>query len=324
MKPPPRKNVPPAKPVPAAHGTPPPAPHKPLLTFIDGALLLVAAAAVFCAFKVGELYNTRRPFPRDPAEFRSAQAALDAKNDAKALLQKEPENIQALMDLAQADFELGQDHYVDGLEALERARELGALDDRLFFYAGVMYEAKGLLDYARPEFERFLRHHPGDVETRLRLGNLYYKIDELDKAIEQYQKVLEQKPDDPLVAFNLAVAYRDREKWNEGLELLNRVIQSRRRLPAGENKLLGELYIGAGKPAQALESFQAELTQNQGDPELWQQMARIYEQQGDLTQALAHWQRASDLLPKDRKIRDKVYTLSRKVKAQARQEAARR
>jgi tetratricopeptide (TPR) repeat protein len=78
-----------------------------------------------------------------------------AKAVSLALIADHPETIAAHVDLAIACFEGGTKEYVKGLEYLERARDLGALDERLFYYAGVMYEAQGLFDYAVPEYEKF-------------------------------------------------------------------------------------------------------------------------------------------------------------------------
>ena len=50
------------------------------------------------------------------------------------------------------------------INALEKARSLGANSESLFYYAGVMYEALGLPDYAANELSKYLRHHPEDYE----------------------------------------------------------------------------------------------------------------------------------------------------------------
>jgi tetratricopeptide (TPR) repeat protein len=303
-----------------------PAKTAPFFFWMDVPLVfLVAVAAVSCLWTY-DLYGRPRRFPREPSEFRSARDAESAKAAARQALQRDPDDISAWIDLAVAGFEQGPEFFVLGggnleemgaLEALEKARDLGALDDRLFYYAGVMYEAKGLHDYARADYERFLRHHPEDLEVRLRLGNLYYRIEEFDKAIHQYERVLEKKPDDPLVAMNLAMVYRDRERWPEGVRLLEKVLNRGQRLPEGGHKVLGDLYRGAGDVRRALEHYQVELTRQKEDPDLWEAMAAAYEHIEDWPQALAAWDRVADLSPKSGKARQKVRQLQRKVKRAA-------
>lgn len=41
---------------------------------------------------------------------------------------------------------------------------------------------------------------PGDLEARLRLANVFYRLEALDKSIEGYRLVLNGKPNDPLAS----------------------------------------------------------------------------------------------------------------------------
>lgn len=144
------------------------------------------------------------------------------------------------------------------LESLERARDVGVLDERLFYYAGVLYESQGLPDYAVAEYEKFLRHRSDDLETRLRLANTLYRIDEVDRSIEQYRLVLKSRPGDPLVSYNLATASRDKKNWADGLAALNPFLASGKAMPAGGHRLLGDLYLGSGDAAKALTEYEKE------------------------------------------------------------------
>jgi tetratricopeptide (TPR) repeat protein len=260
------------------------------------------------------LYDARRFFPRTPADFRPLARLEKDLEAAKAVLKEDPENIAAQTDIALVRFQQGPDHYLAGLEALERARDLGALDDRLFYLAGVMYEAKGLLEFARPEYERFVRNHPDDAEARTRLGNLYYRLEDLEKAARQYEILMEKHPDDPLAAFNLAVVRRDQERWADGLALLEPLLLRKDwPLPEGGYKVLGDLYRGQGNPAQAIEFYRRELGRRQNDPGLWEDLARAHEQAGDLEQARAHWEQLLALDPKNRTALGALRQLKRQM-----------
>ncbi len=280
-------------------------------------LLLILAAAIAWAWMRHSAGQNERPFPRQPTEFRAPAELEKAKADLQSVTQKEPENIAAWIDLSLVAYESGKEHYVEGLESLERARDLGALDDRLFYYAGVMYEAEGLVDYARPEYERFLRHHPDDQEARLRLGNLYYRTEDLDRAIEQYEKILAARPADPLVSYNLALAYRDKERWPDGLRVLDEAVSAGKALPDGDQKLYGDLHRGAGDLAKAMEHYNLALSQQKDDAGLWESMALSYEELKDYAQALTAWKRVQEINPKHRKARDKARQMQRKVKSKS-------
>jgi tetratricopeptide (TPR) repeat protein len=295
----------------SAAALPPPA--GPARAFPWYILLTVAVVAIVWT---QDLYRSKSPyFPRRAEQFRPPAEREQAEKAAAATLERDPENIAAWSDLAVAHYEQGPSHYLQALENLEKARDLGALDERLFYYAGVMYEAEGLADYAKPDYARFLRHHPDDLEVRLRLANLYYRIGEADKAIEEYSRVIAADPKDPVVAFNLASAYRDRQRWSDGLALMNRIAAENRALPAGANRLLGDLNRGAGDYQKALDNYNAELARSKDDPDLIAALAATYEQMKDLPQALDHWKRVLSLSPKNRPAREKIRVLQRKIRA---------
>lgn len=226
---------------------------------LDVFALLVVACAVAGGWAVNWFYRPAPPpppFPRQPSEFRSPSTLATDKKAVLAALSVRADDPQALLNLAIIYFEEGTP--VKALESLERARDVGVLDERLFYYAGVLYESQGLPDYAVVEYEKFLRHQPNDLETRLRLANTLYRIDEVDRSIEQYRLVLKSRPGDPLVSYNLAVAYRDKKNWADGLAALNPLLASGKAMPAGGHRLLGDLYLGSGDAAKALTEYEKE------------------------------------------------------------------
>ena len=52
-----------------------------------------------------------------------------------------------------------------------------------------MYEALGIPDYAANELAKYLRHHPEDFETQVRLANLLAQQKKFDDAYKLYQKL---------------------------------------------------------------------------------------------------------------------------------------
>lgn len=253
------------------------------------------------------------PFPRHSAEFRSAPELAAAKAASLAVMADRPDALSAHVDLAIACFEGGPGEYVEGLEHLERARDLGALDERLFYYAGVMYEAQGLPDYAVPEYEKFLRRHPEDLETRLRLANLFYRMEELDKSIDAYRHVLRGQPNDPLVSYNLAMAYRDKKKWSEGLAALKPFLLSGKPFPAGGHKLLGDLYRGMGDASRALNEYELERKMFGESADLASGMAQAAESLGRTDVVVERWKKVVELDPSNREARARLRKLNQPV-----------
>ena len=253
------------------------------------------------------------PFPRHASEFRSPPALAAAKAAALAVLAVRPDDMNAHVEMVLACFEGGSGDYVKGLEYLERARDLGALDDRLFYYAAVMYENQGLLEYAVPEYEKFLRRHPNDLETRLRLGNLFYRMEELDKSIDAYHLVLAGQPNDPLVSYNLAMAYRDKKKWAEGLDSLKPFLASGKPLPVGGHKLLGDLYRGNGDAQRALSEYDLERANSGESVDVASGMAQAAESLGQMDVAIERWKKVLELDPAHREARNRLRKLKQPV-----------
>jgi predicted Zn-dependent protease len=252
-------------------------------------------------------------FPRQPSEFRVAADLSAAKAASLAALAVRPDDASALIDLAIASFESGSGDYVKGLEYVERARDLGALDERLFYYAGVMYEAQGLSEYAVPEYEKYLRRHPEDLDTRLRLANLFYRMEELDKSIDAYRLVLASKLGDPLVSYNLAMAYRDKKSWADGLEALKPFLEGGTSLPSGGHKLLGDLYRGSGDAQRGLAEYEKELALSGESAELASGMAQADEDLHLIASAIERWQKVIQLDPNHREARIRLRRLKQPV-----------
>lgn len=175
---------------------------------------------------------------RQSADFRPAPTLAAAKAVSLALIAEHPDTISAYVDLAIACFEGGAWRLCEGPGIPGTgARDLGALDERLFYYAGVMGPGAGPHGLRLcPNTKNFSRRHPDDLETRLRLANLFYRMEELDKSIEAYRLVLVGQPNDPLVSYNLAMAFRGTKKiGRRGWRLSNLFWRRENRFPRGIN-----------------------------------------------------------------------------------------
>jgi tetratricopeptide (TPR) repeat protein len=282
----------------------------------DVPVFLVSAAAVAAFVMLPMLYRPASGpfFPRQSSDFLPPAKLEEAKAAAHAALEKNPDDLDALTGLAVAEFQEGPDHAMDCAVHGQRALDLGALDDRLFYYTAACYEVKGLNSFASEAFEKYLRHHPGDLDVRLRLGNLYYRMGDPQNAESQFRTVLAARPGDALVSFNLAVALRDRHQWQEGLDVLSPILARDNTLPAGGFRVMGDLYRGLKDPVKALEAYGRELERSPDDAELLASQAQTFEDAGRDDDALAAWKRTVDLNPKNKQAAARVRALSRKAK----------
>jgi tetratricopeptide (TPR) repeat protein len=218
---------------------------------------LTAGAVLSIAALFGSLYFMLRekPLPRRRADF-PAPPQLNAQiSSAQERLKENPQDISALVELGTLLFEKGKDSYVDAISDLEEARELGALDPRIFYCLGIMYEEEGLSPFALTEYQRFLRHYPEDKEIRLLEAKLYYRMGLFQEAVGEYERLKFSSPTDPLVEENLGLSL-----W--GAKLMDRAGGSFDQLKTygGDFGRRAEFYKGqialeAGKFQEAADHF---------------------------------------------------------------------
>ena len=215
-----------------------------------GGAILVLFAVLFFTFRA-------RPMPRRAGEGASPSRLNPRIASAQDKLKADPQDIAALVDLGTTLFEKGKDSYVDALAALEEARALGALDPRLFYCLGVMYQEEGLFPFALDEYKKFLRHFPDDKEVRLLAAKLYYRMGLFGDAVNEYERLKFTNPDDPLIEENLGLSLWgaksvDRAKGSFELLQTKGGDFSRR-----ASFYLGQLALEAGDHSAAAERFLA-------------------------------------------------------------------
>ncbi|HOW28726.1 MAG TPA: tetratricopeptide repeat protein [Elusimicrobiota bacterium] len=275
---------------------------------------IVAGLSILLTYRLYWVSGSN-PFPRKPEDFKSAPKIFSHIDQLKMITLKDPKNMAVWTDLAVDYFQLGPDHYVEALEALERAKEAGSLDSRLFYYAGIMYESKGFPDYARPEYERFLQHYPHDSEVRMRLANLYYRLNDLDAALENYEQLYEDNPLDPLLSLNLALTYRDKQRPEDALNVLMNLVKNGQTLSGTACKLFGDLKAQKEDWNGAAEYYQKAIDQKPDDIAALEAMALIQDRLNNPEQALSLWQKVVSINPKHKEAPRMVSKLKKRLRS---------
>jgi len=72
---------------------------------------------------------------------------------------------------------------------------------------GVLYAKNGDVDRAKQEFEKVLSNNPNNVQALTNLGNIFLMSENYQAALEQYRAAEVVAPDDAEVKMNLALAY---------------------------------------------------------------------------------------------------------------------
>jgi tetratricopeptide (TPR) repeat protein len=262
---------------------------------VGGGLLLIALT--FTSYKPGST-----SYPSKSHEKMSAAEAERRTAAARSQLQSNPEDLPALTDLAISLYHAGPEKYVDAMNALEKARSLGAVDPNLFFYAGAMYETLGLPEYAANDLKKYLRHNPKDYEALVRLGNVYYQADRNEEAEALYRDAVEQWKKDPTVWFNYGVVSVRRGNFDMAQECFERVRELIGTLPEGGLFQEGEIKRQKGDETAAVELYQQEVAKNPGFVPALQALDALYRKQ-------KRYKEAGEVRKRIREIRESSSTV---------------
>ncbi|MCP4633550.1 MAG: tetratricopeptide repeat protein [candidate division Zixibacteria bacterium] len=76
------------------------------------------------------------------------------------------------------------------------------------------------------KFEKEVKNNPEDIGLLTTLGNIYFDLEETDRAIETYNKVLSVEPDNDAVLVDCGVMYRAKGKFDKAIEYLDKALRS--------------------------------------------------------------------------------------------------
>jgi tetratricopeptide (TPR) repeat protein len=129
---------------------------------------------------------------------------------------------------------------------------------------------KGKLEQAIKEYEKLLAASPDDTNTINRLGDLYGRVGEIDKAVDRYEQVASQFADQGFLPKAIAIFKKINRLAPQRLDIFER---------------LGELYVEQGLMVEAKSQFTM--------------LAEHYAKNDDMESAVRAHQRLNDIDPND-------------------------
>ena len=261
---------------------------------IGWAALLAVCAVVALLSYAGSVRFSRTPQRRVswPSSSR-IDAALAA---AQGRLAADPQDLSALVEVGVLHFARGAPNYPDAVNELEEARRLGALDSRIFYCLGVMYQELGLYTFSMQEYQRYLRNHPDDREVRLLAAKLYYRQGDFNSAIKEYERLRFHDPGDLLVAENLGLSFWQAKLADRAAECFSQLLAAGGPPARRAQFYLGRLAFESGRVQEGLDMMRRSLPAD-GEPEMGiprQQMYRLlaqaYQRLGRVDEARDAWQ----------------------------------
>jgi tetratricopeptide (TPR) repeat protein len=196
--------------------------------------------------------------------FNLGQAYLRAGENAKAelvlnrALKLKPDSPETLYVLAQVYQQ--QSRSVDALDLLVRAHKLAPQNTDIILLLARVSMSQNYYEDAIPLLESGVKIEPQRADLRAALGESYFKSEKTEKAIEEFQKLIDLAPTAQSYAF-MGISYRHLGRFDKAREYFEAGLK---RDPRCASCLFNIGYIEErqGHPARAEELFQQALHYN--------------------------------------------------------------
>ncbi len=277
----------------------------------------VACAAALAAAGFWRLASSRlgRAAPALPSA-----ADLDAAiAQDQAALSRNPDDLKALTDLGLRYYLKGPSSYTEAVNDLERAREMGALDARIFYCLGVMYQSLGLYPFAIVNYQRYLRNEPQDEKAALLEAKLLYQAGHFQDAAERYRRLEPQDPENPVLLEDLALSLWKTNQTQAAMDALGRMAALGPVAAARAAYDAARIDYGLKRYSDAADELaKAQDAAGQGagqisEEDFYRLLAQASQKLGRLDAALSAWNKVMALDPKDAAARREVKILSRRL-----------
>jgi len=165
---------------------------------------------------------------------------------------------------------------------LSKARELGMQEE---------YEESTRI------LKNILEEDPEVVDAYFALGNVYYKWDKFDLALESFKKAFEKRPNDPFTVINIANAHMKMGQVDEAESFIQSVLPS---LPPDSqiNFILGNIYKIKENYSEAEKYYRECLRLNPSSVSANNALGKIFLLQGQLDKSEKYLKKAKELNPK--------------------------
>ena len=190
---------------------------------------------------------------------------VEAQPVLKRAVELDPENLMARFMLARtyvfAYHELQIPNFAElTLEQLNFIVKKNPRFPAVHHHLALVYINNGEQTKALAELNTEIKLYPGNIQTRLELGETLLRLNEYHKAVEEFLIASKQAPQMPAIHYGLAKAYKAEGQTVKALAAARRCVELDPRFADG-HYLLGQLYR---------DSAQAELAQREFD--LFRQM----------------------------------------------------
>ncbi len=246
----------------------------------------------------------------------------------KRAVELAPEDVAYYKSLAYSyEFKL---HYDDAILNYRKVRELASIgsvdyelaNKKIDYLAATKLARSGSVDKALPIFDQLVQKYPDDFLIRYSLGLSYFFLRELDKALAEFEKVIELNSKHANSYLNLASIYESRGEISQAIESLETVVSLDPEGSTGKRakERLGiieaNLIASSGNHQDALDILKDVIEINPNSIPALMLMGRSYTQLGRIEPAEESYQKVLALAPNQLEAKSQLaglYLMSKRV-----------
>lgn len=272
-------------------------------------------------------------FPRAGKNPGSEKSLIRRLKKAEEYLSNHPGDLKSLADRGVIYYHMGPEHYADSLNSFNSAWRAGAFDRRIFYFSGILYEDLSLFEEAKKQYERFLKHEPGDREVHLRLSRLLFRMEQWDESIESYKALVGKNGKDVTSLTNLGLAHQKRseiilkkKKISEeekalvqadviqAVDYFERASKIEPSLPEEIYLTLAKLYFYKEDWKNAALVCESEFQKDPGQKEILKILSLSYEKMNQKDKALEICTKWLEIEPQNSALKQKIRSLKSQLK----------
>ena len=173
-----------------------------------------------------------------------------------------------------------------------------SIDSRTAY--GDLHREKGQPEKAIDEYQWVIERRPGAVAAHLGIGGAYANIAEYEKAEQAYRRAIRIKPDFAQAYIDYSAFLFTQGRYREGIEIGRRLIQLDSGSVAGYN-VLGDAAFARGQFATAIAAFR-EVIRREPTSEAFSNIGAGYYYLGRYHAAIRMFIRAAELAPLEHRV----------------------
>ena len=225
---------------------------------------------------------------------------VDAARDSCATALKRADDLAPVyVTLGMVDAGTGK--YADAVTDLKRAIALDQSSSDAYRELAGAYQALGRTADAEATFKTAIGVRPTYWANYNALGILYFRLSRYTEAEAQFKQVIALTPDNARAYGNLGGVYAQTTRYDEAAVMLERSLAIKPNAQAASN--LATVYSFLGRHADAARKMEQALAFNDGDSQLWSNLASAYHwAPGERPKARAAFLRAIALAEKELRV----------------------